>query len=271
MKISKILLLISVILMSFIACDKIEEPFIEEIEKPDTNKKVLLEDYTGQRCVNCPAAHEIAHQLQEAYGEENLIIVAAHTGFFADPVGEPFDYDFRTDAGNAYASYFNVQTYPTGMVDRVNSGGNYLIDKDGWGTQVAAQFEETPIVNIDIQPEVSGNQVSGKINLFFLESLSAQANIQIWITEDSIVSPQVIPGGVDDEYVHMHVLRGSLNGDWGNALPAATYNADDEISIDIPTYNFGNDWETEHLSIVAFVYDEATKKVIQVDKKKLSE
>lgn len=257
--------------MSFIACDKIEEPFIEEIEKPDTNKKVLLEDYTGQRCVNCPAAHEIAHQLQEAYGEENLIIVAAHTGFFADPVGEPFDYDFRTDAGNAYASYFNVQTYPTGMVDRVNSGGNYLIDKDGWGTQVAAQFEETPIVNIDIQPEVSGNQVSGKINLFFLENLSAQANIQIWITEDSIVSPQVIPGGVDDEYVHMHVLRGSLNGDWGNALPAATYNADDEISIDIPTYNFGNDWETEHLSIVAFVYDEATKKVIQVDKKKLSE
>lgn len=271
MKTSKILLTISALLLIFVACDKIEAPYTEEVEKPDTNKKVLLEDYTGQRCVNCPAAHEIAHQLQNAYGEENLIVVAVHAGFFALPIGEPWTYDFRTEAGNAYESYFNVQTYPTGMVDRVSTDGNYLIDKDGWGTEVAKQFEEVPVVNIDIQPEVNGNQVSGTIDLFFLENLSSQAYIQIWITEDSIVKPQVIPGGEDLEYVHMHVLRGAINGEWGSALPSQFYNADDEISIDIPAYTFGDDWDTEHLSIVAYVYDDESKKVLQVDKKKLSE
>jgi len=271
MKTPKILVILSAIVFMLMACDKVDEPFIEQIEKPDTNKKVLLEDFTGQKCVNCPAAHEIAHNLQEAYGEENLIVISIHAGFFATPANEPFDYDFRTSAGNEYESYFNVQTYPSGMVDRINTQGNYLIDKDGWATQIAAQFEETPVVNIDIQPEVNGNQLSGKIDLFFLKELSSQANIQIVITEDSIISPQVIPGGEDDEYVHMHVLRGAVNGDWGSALPASSYNEDDEVSIDIPNYTFGDDWNTMHLSIVAYVYDDASRKVFQVNKKKLSE
>jgi len=271
MKTSKILLIISALLVIFVACDKIEAPFTEEVEKPDTSKKVLLEDYTGQRCVNCPAAHEIAHELQNSFGKENLIVVAIHAGFFATPSSEPWTYDFRTDAGNAYESFFNVQTYPTGMVDRVNTGGNYLIDKDAWGTEVAKQFKETPLVNIDIKPEVNGDQVSGTIDLFFLEDVSSQAHIQIWIAEDSIVSPQVVPGGEDLEYVHMHVLRGAINGDWGSALPSQTYNADDQVSIAIPSYTFGNDWDTKHLSIVAYVYDDASKKVLQVDAKKLSE
>ena len=34
-----------------------------------TGKTVLLNDYTGIRCVNCPGASEIAHHLQEQYGE----------------------------------------------------------------------------------------------------------------------------------------------------------------------------------------------------------
>jgi len=271
MKTPNILVIISAIILLFVACDKVEEPFIEQVIKPDTNKKVLLEDFTGQRCVNCPAAHEIAHNLQDAFGEENLIIISIHAGFFATPANEPFDYDFRTDAGNAYESYFNVQTYPSGMVDRVSTDENYLIDKDGWATQVAAQFEETPIVNIHIQPEVNGNTLSGKIDLFFLSELSSQANIQICVTEDSIVSPQVIPGGEEDDYIHMNVLRGAVNGDWGMPLPAVTYAEDDEISINIPNFTFGDDWNPEHLSVVAYVYDDASKKVIQVDKKKLSE
>lgn len=271
MKTPKILILISAIIISFMACDKVEEPFIEQVVKPDTNKKVLLEDFTGQRCVNCPSAHEIAHNLQDAYGEENLIVVSIHAGFFANPSNEPFDYDFRTSAGNEYESYFNVQSYPSGMVDRVNTQGNYLIDKDGWATQVAAQFEETPIVNIDIQPEVNGNQLTGKIDLFFLTKLSSQANIQILITEDSIISPQVIPGGEEENYVHMHVLRGAVNGDWGTALPASSYNENDEVSIDIPVYTFGEDWNPDHLSVVAYIYNDENRKVLQVDKKKLKE
>lgn len=263
----------SLMLLSFIftSCDKIDAPFTEEVVKPTTNKKVLLEDYTGQRCVNCPAAHEIAHQLQDAFGEENLIVVAVHAGFFADPVSAPFDYDFRTTAGTEYESYFSVQTYPTGMVDRVNTGGNYLIDKDGWSTQIAQQFEESALINIEIDNSLSGNSLSGEINLEFIDELSTQAQLQIWIIEDNIVKPQVIPGGLDEEYVQMHVLRGAINGSWGQALPATTYSAESTESISFSNFQLGDDWVPENLSLVAFVYDQESKKVIQVEKKKILE
>jgi thiol-disulfide isomerase/thioredoxin len=271
MKKQKIFLIFSILSLLIVSCDKIDPPYTEAIQKPDTDKKVLLEDFTGHKCVNCPSAHEIAHQLQDAYGKENLVVVAIHAGFFAETSSEPFTYDFRTEAGTAYESFFQVQAYPSGMVDRVNTGGDYLIGKDGWSSQIAVQFEETPLLNIAIEPETTEDQVSGSIDLFFLQDITRQAYIQIWITEDSIVKPQVIPGGTDDVYVHMHALRGSLNGNWGSALPNSNYVENDQLTIDIPAYSFGNDWKIEHLSIVAFVYDEETKKVLQVEQKQLIE
>jgi thiol-disulfide isomerase/thioredoxin len=254
----------------FLSCDKIEGPYKEEIEKPVTAKKVLLEDFTGQRCVNCPAAHDLAHDLQDAYGVDTLIIVAIHAGFFATPVNAPFNYDFRTIAGNAYETTFEVQSYPSGMVDRVKTGDSYLIDKDAWSTSVAAQFEEAPSVGIEITAQAANNKISGTINLSFVQAMAAQTFLQIWITEDSIVKPQVIPGGYNPEYVHMHVLRGAVNGDWGQALDAS-YQIDDTKEIAFSNFEIGTDWNMKNLSIVAIVYDDATKKVLQVDKKKIVE
>lgn len=271
MKAFKIILALAIITFSFISCDKVDAPYKEEIEKPDTEKKVLLEDYTGQKCVNCPAAHEIAHELQDAYGEENLIIVAVHAGFFATPSGPPFEYDFRTEAGTAYETYFSVQTYPTGMVDRTNTGGNYLVDKDAWGTEVAKQFEEENLVNIEIIPSLNGNQLSGEVNIDFINAFSTQANLQIWITEDSIIKPQVVPGGYEEDYVQMNVLRGAINGTWGEAFPSSNYPADGTESFSFSNFQFGEDWVAEELSLVVFVYEQESKKVIQVEKIKITE
>ncbi len=270
MKILNIIVALAFGASLFLSCDKIDGPYKEEITKPVTTKKVLLEDFTGQRCVNCPAAHDLAHELQNAYGVDTLIIVAIHAGFFATPVNAPFDYDFTTLAGNSYETTFEVQSYPSGMVDRVKTGDSYLLDKDAWSTKVAAQFEEAPSVGIEITAQTANNKISGTINLSFIQDIPAQSYLQIWITEDSIVKPQVIPGGQDPEYVHMHVLRGAVNGDWGQAL-AATYQADNTDEITFSNFEIGADWNMNNLSVVAFVYDEATKKVLQVDKKKIVE
>ena len=41
-----------------ISCDKLDQPYAreKEIVLDTTKRKVLLEDYTGLKCVNCPAA-----------------------------------------------------------------------------------------------------------------------------------------------------------------------------------------------------------------------
>lgn len=275
MKVLKIFLSIAIIVYTLAACDKVEGPYKEEIVKPDTDKKVLLEDFTGHRCVFCPGAQEIAHELAVSYGEENLIVVSIHAGFLSWPFpNSDYDYDFQTEAGTEYFEYFSIDSPPNGLVDRVNSAENYVIPPANWGTVAASQFEEENVVNIEILPSLNGTKLSATVNLDFITDINLQTNLQIWITEDSIINPQTVPesqGSIIYDYVHNHVLRGAINGTWGEALPSASYAAEDIESIDFSDYQLGDDWVAKQLALIVFLYDQESKKVLQVEKIKIME
>lgn len=275
MKVFKIFLSIAIITFTLAACDKVEAPYKEEIVKPDTDKKVLLEDFTGHRCVFCPGAQEIAHELEESYGADNLIVVAIHAGFLSTPYpNTDYSYDFRTEAGTEYFEYFSIDSPPNGLVDRVNSSGNYVVPPANWGTIAAQQFDEENVVNIDILPNLNGREIGATINLDFITAVSQQTSLQVWITEDSIINPQTVPesqGSIILDYVHNHVLRGAVNGTWGEPLPLDSYVADDTESIEFSNYQLGDDWVAKQLALIVFLYDQETKKVLQVEKVKIME
>ena len=76
--------------ISFQSCDVIEEPFTEEIVVggcAEKCKKILLEDYTGHKCGNCPRAAEKAEELKAIY-DDQLVSIAVHAGFFASTFQE---------------------------------------------------------------------------------------------------------------------------------------------------------------------------------------
>jgi len=279
MKIINIIIIAALLSLSFIACDKIDAPYKEEIDIPvDTTSKyqknVLLEDFTGHTCTNCPAAHELAHELTGIYGEERLIVVSIHAGWFANPSTAPFDYDFRTESGEDYASFFSVINYPIGLIDRKQDGGSYLFDVNKWGIEVDTSMKEETLLGINIEPNLQGDKLSGEINLEFITDFNQSSSLQIWIVEDSIIEAQKIPesqGGIIEDYVHNHVLRGAINGTWGEELPSATYSKGDKETISFANYQLGDDWVAKQLAIVAFVYDNESKRIVQVEKKKIIE
>ena len=259
-----------------ISCDKIDAPYTEGgggVEPPNPEevvKKVLLEDFTGARCPNCTEAHDIATGLTDFYGEDKLIVVAMHAGFFSVPLGE-FEYDFRTEAATAYNSFFGAISYPIGTVDRLNTGGNYLLDKDAWGSIVSEQFNEEPILGIEINPSIDNGVISGDIKLNFVENYSGDLSLLIWVTEDGIVQKQQTTDGVIQEYVHNHVFRGAINGVWGEALSSDEFANGSTESITIADYQIGDDWVASELSIVAFVCETDSKRVLQVEKIEIEE
>ena len=276
MKILNLIIIASLLSVSFISCDKVEAPYKEEIIIPDDTtatyqKNVLLEDFTGHKCVNCPAAHETGHDLTEIYGDDRLIIVAIHSGFYASPASAPYDYDFRTDAGTEYASAFGVQGYPMGIIDRVNDGGNYLLDVNKWGTVVNQQIGEELQIGLTITSSTNGDKISGEVAIEFLTDVNSATKLQLWILEDNIIKAQLTPEGDEEDYVHNHVLRGDINGVWGESLPKNSYAAQEIESMSFTGFQIGDDWVMDELSIVAFVYDADSKKVIQIQKKKLIE
>ncbi|NCD42222.1 MAG: hypothetical protein EOL88_09040 [Bacteroidia bacterium] len=120
MKINNIGFVMVLLMVLFTGCDKIEAPYLinkgpVEGGGGETGKRViLLEEFTGHACVNCPEAALLLNDLKTLYGEQ-LLVISVHAGFFAMPLGE-LTADYRTAAGTAINDYFGVTANPSGMV-----------------------------------------------------------------------------------------------------------------------------------------------------------
>src|SRR5688572_579237 len=123
------------------ACDKVSPPYKETVAAATGSRKVLVEDYTGHKCGNCPRASTTIYDLKATYGD-NLIIMAIHAGQFATtlPAGAPYyTYDFRTPEGNELDTDFGISTAgnPNGMVNRRVVDGSIIISSTKWVSEVS--------------------------------------------------------------------------------------------------------------------------------------
>ena len=203
------------------SCDVInEKEGYTEPFQPATavsGRSILLEEYTGMRCVNCPEAADEAHLLKQTFGE-SLIVVSIHAGSFAVPSGS-FQPDLRTEAGNSYFSHFGFAGTPVGMVDRKKQGGAVALSPAGWADAIRKELIEPTKIKMEGDAVYEGNdscRVSVKI--FGITPTDRDMRLMLWLVEDSIRTPQVVPGGVNSNYLQRHVLREVLNGTWGESV-----------------------------------------------------
>lgn len=252
---------LSVAALAFVACDNVEEGdrFIY-VEPAEVAKRVLLEDFTGQRCVNCPAAAELIETLQEEYGADNVIAVGIYGGDLgAEYQGKKLP--LYTDEGQWYYDHWGVTTQPAAMIDR--RGG--LLDTPSWPGAVYNSIQQKPSVMLEAEcayDEVSRN-VDIKVAVDGLDDVNGY--LQVWLVEDSVVSLQFLSGVTqpDLEYVHNHVFRATVNGQTGDAISIATGDkAEREFK-----YNISSEWKPENMSVVTFVYDDSG--VLQAAKAKV--
>lgn len=278
MKVEKIVLafFITFLIVLISGCDVIEPPYTKS-NKPDddtsSKQKILLEDYTGFRCPNCPAAQKLAQQLKTIY-KDRLIIMAVHAGYYAKPQGSIYTYDFRTPVGNELDNYFGNSNAgnPNGMVNRVTFSGSKILYPDQWENAIVSIINQKPKVLLTLKPTL--NQLTRELNVRvevkYLEQGSSNHHLAVYITEDSIVNYQTDknanPTDVKD-YVHNHVLRESLNGTWGDQLSTEGIKKD---SVVIKEYNYTipttKDWRLNKLNIIAYVHDKGESyEVLQVE------
>ena len=266
-----------VLAFTYQSCDKIEEPFLIATDTlgngndPGTDdvRKVLLEDYTGHTCVNCPEAAEEVSSLLAIHGER-LIVVSVHSGVFAAPSVAPFTYDFRTPEGNTLHDYYQLQSYPSGMVDRTPSQGSTVLGKDKWATAVQNRMELPQQASIEITStyDTVTRELDLTLETRFLENLIGTYYISAYITEDHIFKPQLGKEGVIQNFEHNHVLRAAVNGTWGHPVGndgSATTGLSHHNHY---TFTLDPEWVDKNCEVVAFVYnaDSPTREIIQAEK-----
>ncbi len=271
----------------FQACDKVEEPYLRDDngnggdDSTTAVRKVLLEDYTGHKCVNCPGAAVVAHDLKETY-EEKLVVIAVHAGFFAEPNSTGlYTADFTTDMGDELDTYFgiSIQGNPNGMINRVGEGADRVIGEGQWPSTVGQEIAKPAVSTIEISGDYdNGTRVlNTSLTIEFLDNLPGNYRVCAVITEDSIISPQMnsdAPIGPTpdwEDYVHMHMLRGSINGTWGNSITDETITAGSEYTVQCDNYTIDTDWDEQQCHIVAYVFNEETFEIIQAEELKLVE
>jgi len=225
----------------------------------DSDQNVLLELFTGHQCSNCPAAETTIEQLKKTYGEK-LNIIAYHTGFYA-LTSEKFPVDFRTREGNELESFFQVQFYPSGMVNRIMNKQSYLLNPVEWVTAITDQLTHNDSVSLELSADfdTATRICIASVKVSVITNISEELKLCVFLAEDSLVSAQSIsgnplyPGGIISDYVHMHVFRESFNGTWGDII-FKQGNANQRSGSFTYSKNLNSNYKIKNCHIIAFIY-----------------
>lgn len=267
------------LMMGVVACDIIEEPYKKENngggnsgggETPDPEqvvKHVLLEDYTGVRCNNCPIAGELALDIQEQYNHK-VVVLGVHAGYLSAPIGGyP---NFMTNEGTEWYNYFAFVSNPIGTINRKNNGGTFGFEYPSWNDEVASALQEE--ATVDMSAEVTYNDANRELKVDvaskFLAEMPDTYSLTVCIMEDSIVGKQLTPNGENENYVHRHVFRTTMNGAWGEELNQAAVAPEEEFAKSYTT-TLNEAYNADQCYIIAYVANAGTKEVLQVVEKKI--
>jgi hypothetical protein len=248
-----------------VACDEISlDKRLTYVEPPEVSRAVLIEDYTGQYCVNCPRATEEIERLIEQYGDTTVIAVAIHSGPFGKSKGEPSP--LYTEVGDMYFNTWGLSSQPVGLIDRLFDSSPFSYTDWAAGVNYEVAFKPPVGFVTDIYYDRETREADIEVQTIGLDSALVKGKLQVWLVEDSIDSFQLMPDGSRQEhYNHMHVFRASVNDPWGDELSVS------RGQVAVMDYDLKLDpaWVPEHCSIITFLYDESG--VQQVAKKKLTD
>jgi len=269
------------VVVIFAACDIIEPPYTDgdgPTPIDDTVvRKVILEEYTGHLCINCPTAAVKAHELKALYGDK-MILMTIHAGYYAGFSSPNYMTDYTTSVGDDLDNFFMASAaVPCGLVNRKEFSGSYILQSSSWGSKIAELLATNPDADINIIRTFNSGTSTVDLNtrVDFFSEISNPIMISAYLTEDSIIDYQKnnnsAVGTTPDitNYNHMHILRGPLNGTWGDTLSATGAMPGNQIITTISGAVTNSAWDKEHMHVVVFIYDAVTFEMIQAEEIKL--
>ena len=223
-------------------------------------QKHYVEQYTSTYCTYCPLGNSMLSILRQM--RDDIIWVGVHANFNGtDPMSSA--------QGDSIMDYVGNNAYPSATFDRstgwesdrqlVNSIGYYA----EYHTQIAEELgrffdnitEQNPtFASIEIIPVVDTESreakitVKGEMSPDFDLLLGDDNVLNVFITEDSVVAPQLNLGTWVSQYVHNGVFRqalGSVKGVDFNRVDGGYCN---EFTVTIP-----DKWVLGNLNVVAFI------------------
>ena len=247
----------------------------------DSVRTVLMEDYTGFRCSNCPQAAEELKKLQCIYGTRVIPLAVHVSQTFAAPENNAngsFSTDFRTPIGNTYdAEFENSLFLPNGLVNRKEYGGLFPQLFNAWEGHVANVLALPPeaLLDLDVTYNEGSREAIATVKLSALMDMNAAPyRLVVLLSEDSIVDWQsdnrMDPPKISD-YVHMHTLRDGFTTAWGDAVNGGSSMPEGFSETVSKSLVIDSEYVDHNCNVVVFIFRDDTKEVIQAEYKPVIE
>jgi len=231
-----------------------------EIVPCQTDRVVLVEEFTGIDCVNCPTGAQKLKQIS-SQNPGKVIVIGIHAGFFAT---DHNGFDLRCSDGEELEQFLGpVQGYPAATINRkIFDGENQLpLGQSQWAGLINSEICKRPIASIDLSTTYNANDSLLSITAdvtpsdFFNDVLEHDLAMTIMITEGDIIGYQLTPSGSDNAYVHEHVLRDVMSDDYKGDVIIPKGNVLSAQQVAINDYKIPADWNPDNCYIIAFIHN----------------
>jgi len=225
-------------------------------------KKVLMEEFSGVKCSNCPAGNAKTHEIYNA-NSGNVIVVTVHSNFLASPYpGSP---DLRNPDAQALslAPLGPVPIKPSTYINRIKYAAftnRAVIDIDEWENLVNAELALTSPIDINLETvyvKANERKFRYRVTLKFAEAMQ-DISLGFLLNESEIIAEQLDGSTHIEDYEHEFVLRDFITAIIGENI-STTIEANTviikefEIDLNEAEYNEEGDWEIENMHLVAFI------------------
>lgn len=207
-----------------------------------TQRKILFEVFSTEKCTNCASAHRLIERTYEGY--EGLVQVGHHSGYYTD--------GYTIDASTEYEWFYGTMVYaPAVMLDRTvfdNCTDNYSYEgtpvTSPSGDNLVALYDEAIAVPAFVTVNISKDYDEDTRHLTLTidgEQLLPvdeydDLRLNVYILEDSIFT--TTQRNSDSYFFHRYSIRECLSDTWGDTVSiaggyTASYETDIADTIDI--------------------------------------
>jgi hypothetical protein len=207
-------------------------------------KKIVMEKYTGEWCVNCPDGAKRMKEVLDAFPNKSFGVEIHQNDWLELPQLSIL----RTHLGG-------IAGYPRASIDRVPASGTTSPNQDGlvvysrgnWMGMSTKLASYSTDAGLALKTTLNGDKLNIEVFAAALKDLSSDTRLTVYILENNIVAKNQVGGSAG--YTHQHVLRQVVSEGLGDkiTLKAGEYITKEYKDIDVSGFDKTN------IQVLAFI------------------
>ncbi|MGB1315645.1 MAG: Omp28-related outer membrane protein [Chitinophagales bacterium] len=238
-----------------------DSTYVSSSNIAEVPKNVLMEEFSGVRCANCPAGTLKTKEIS-SNNPGRVTVMAIHSNFLAAPYDD--SPDLRNDDAQemALAPLGPIGGKPSTYINRTIFGSavNIVVpDPNTWESFVNQELATTTPIDMKLESifqDINERTVRYRITLNFAQQATG-VNLGFALTESNIKAEQLDGSTKIKDYKHEHVLRSFIGSIYGETLTASieantVIIKEFEIDLDDEDFDPAIEWKMENMELVAF-------------------